>query len=123
MNITCRTCATLLRRSAANKPTTPDCLAVPWYRDEHGARHMALACLHCGTVHDCVGAQRPAIFTALMSPLKINMVKVVATLSPQETLQRSTSCPPQDTASVPEKPAVPDPVLDALRQHGLCPRG
>lgn len=117
MNITCRNCKTLLRRSAQAHPARPDFIAVPWYQDANGARHMALACLHCGTVHDCLGAQRPAIFTALMSPLKINMVKVTATLSHQYALRNAPETPRpaadgQQAATAP----LPSTILEALRK-------
>lgn len=129
MNITCRQCKKLLRRSVQKKKSTPDYITAPWYRDSAGARHMALACLHCGVVHDCIGAQRPAIFTALLSPIKINMVKVVATVSPGDLrwcIHPAAPC--TDTLDheytlEQENPPIPDSILAALHAHGLCSRG
>ncbi|WP_045223221.1 hypothetical protein [Desulfonatronum thioautotrophicum] len=128
MNITCRQCKTLLRRSVQQKKTAPDYIAAPWYRDAAGALHMALACLHCGIVHDCIGAQRPAIFTSLLSPLKINMVKVVATVSPGDACWSippaapCTDVPGHGDALDHEHPPIPDSILAALHARGLCTR-
>ena len=122
MNITCRSCGTLLKRTSKTELSKADFVGAPWYVDEKRMRHLALVCLHCGTLHDCLAAQKPAIFTALMSPLKINMIKVTATLNIQEVAQRITSQAETGVQADASDHGIPAQIVQALQERQFLPQ-
>lgn len=72
MKVKCSTCGKTISKSYDVNPTNGDLLARPWYIDESGLKHLAIVCLHCGTIHDSSGSLFRGVLSGFKSPLKIH---------------------------------------------------
>jgi len=48
-----------------------DTLELPWYTDETRQGHVAIVCLHCGTIHDCSGSSLQGLRAIFKSQVKV----------------------------------------------------
>jgi hypothetical protein len=88
VRLTCRTCRRMCSRSYDKDRAGGDLLGRPWYVDETGLKHLAIACLHCGTIHDCTGSL-VAIFSG---GLRIRDRTSPVDLALMVRVQRSAGC-------------------------------
>lgn len=72
MKFKCLTCGATVSKSYNVDPANGDLLGLPWYIDDKGLKHLAIVCLHCGTIHDCSVSLLRAVLSAFRSPLKIH---------------------------------------------------
>lgn len=57
-------------------------MGVPWYLDKRGTMHLAMACLHCGTVHDAYGSPAKMLFSLGGRALSVERVFPIGRLRP-----------------------------------------
>lgn len=56
MNFKCSNRKKKIGKSYDVDISNADLIGRPWYTDDTGLNHMAIMCLYCGTIHDCIGA-------------------------------------------------------------------
>lgn len=72
MKLKCLTCRKTVSKSYDVDPVNGDLLGRPWYIDENELKHLAIVCLHCGTIHDSSGSLLRGVLSGFRSPLKIH---------------------------------------------------
>ena len=74
MQLKCKTCKKTASKSYDKDPKNGDLLGRPWYVDDSGLKHLAIVCLHCGTIHDASASFLKSIFSGFQSPLKVHNI-------------------------------------------------
>jgi hypothetical protein len=72
MKLKCLACKKTISKPYAADRVNGDLFGCPWYIDDTGLKHLALVCLHCGTIHDASGSVLRALLTGFKSPMKIH---------------------------------------------------
>lgn len=118
MKFKCVTCHKVISKSYDVDPNAADVLGRPWYRDDSGLNHLAIVCLHCGTLHDCSGSILRGLLSGFRSALKVH-----DDLNPMELsmlVMQHTSQPETESRRIAvEKLGIPRAVIDALVERKI----
>jgi hypothetical protein len=118
VKIKCVTCQRVISKSYDVDPSTADVLGRPWYRDEGGLNHLAIVCLHCGTIHDCSGSILKGLLSGFQSALKVH-----DDLNPMElamlVMQHTAHLEADSRRVAIEKLGIPAAVLDVLVERKI----
>lgn len=118
MKFTCVTCHKVLSKSYDVDARGADLLGRPWYRDESGLNHLAVVCLHCGTIHDASGSMLRWLLSGFRSALKVH-----DDLNPMEIsmlVMQHTDDPETESRIVAvKKLGIPEVVIDALVERNI----
>ncbi len=118
MKFTCVTCQKVLSKSYDVDPRGADLLGRPWYRDDNGLNHLAVVCLHCGTIHDASGSVLRSILSGFRSALKFH-----DDLNPMELsmlVMQQTDHPETESRMVAvTKLGIPEVVIDVLVERNI----
>ena len=78
MKFKCVACGKVLSNPYDVDPLNGNIIMRPWYTDQNGLNHSAIACLECGTIHDTSGS----IWRFLLSVFINRFMKVHSTIHP-----------------------------------------
>jgi hypothetical protein len=80
--------------------------------------HLAIVCLHCGTIHDCSGSVLRGLLTAFRSALKVH-----DDINPMELsmlVMQHTERPETESRAVAvKKLGIPEVVIDVLLERNI----
>ena len=113
MEFKCLTCQKTISKWYDVDHAEGDVLGRPWYIDEAGLKHLAIVCLHCGSIHDCSCPLLRGLLSAFRVPLKIHH-----DINPMELglmIMHSTRDPSTDLrAFAIHEVGIPEQVIDVL---------
>lgn len=118
MKFKCFTCHEVLSKSYDVDPAHGDIISRPWYRDETGLNHLAIACLLCGTIHDASGSFLRGVLSGFTSPLKVHN-----DLNPMELgtlIMQRTDHPESESRRIAvSEIGIPEEIIDVLLQRNI----
>ena len=118
MRLKCKTCKRTPSISYDKDPEKGDLLGRPWYVDDNGLKHLAIVCLHCGTIHDASGSFLKGIFSGFKSSLKVHNV-----LDPMELsmiIMEKVDDPKNDSREFTlQYFGLPETVIDVLVERNI----
>lgn len=119
MTIKCANCQQALSRSYDDDRKLANFIRRPWYRDRDRTAHMAIACLRCGTVHDC----SESLLRTLTATFTKQRLRVHRTISPdglvRAVMQRADNPDLEARDIVIKQLGIKPDVLDALVEREL----
>lgn len=113
MKFFCRNCGAKITKSIDTGEPNPDVMGRPWYTDERGENHLAMMCLHCGTIHDT----KPSLLKMALFFLGISPLKTYGVLLPEAIALKALSF--QRPLDVAEYYGFPEVMLHALADRKI----
>lgn len=96
---------------------SPDAAVQPWYDDDDGTKHVCVACLKCGCIHDTV-ISLTGMFNPFGSTLKVTKYAPITELLDQIQFQTNG----KNVRAV-AKTMLPENIIDALLSRRLVAPG
>jgi hypothetical protein len=108
----------MLTSSYAIDPAHGEIYAQRWYADSTGLQHLAIVCLHCGTIHDCSGSFLKGLLSLFSSSLKVHAD--ITPLDLAEMIQARSHHPEAESREIAVSVlGIPDGVIDVLVERRI----